>query len=260
MVSEREQIKSSDIMYKDDLVCILKPEIKKGIIILTNYTQPPGERLSISGLKTGKKLHEEGVQFGRTIIHPYIFFSAPYYSREIDYTTLETEIYSSFGKNQLIPNRIFIRVDPDQTFVFSSEIRAKIPTPFFCILDGRLLTSNELSSTHMKFIMKRTDDRFEELNNRYYNNEINKSKKTLSNYLTIIKYNENILNPVYNLYTSRAKPFESYIEYPYSIEDSNDLALESSIEYPYNIYPIERNSEILVSIPHLTREYFVLCT
>lgn len=28
-----EPIKESDIMYKDDLVCILKPEVKKGIII-----------------------------------------------------------------------------------------------------------------------------------------------------------------------------------------------------------------------------------
>jgi hypothetical protein len=28
----------------------------------------------------------------------------------------------------------------------------------------------------------------------------------------------------------------------------------------FNIYPIEKMSEILVSIPHLTPNYFVLCT
>jgi hypothetical protein len=43
-----------DIMYQDDLVCILRPNIKKGIIIWSNYTQPPNmESLSILGLKTG---------------------------------------------------------------------------------------------------------------------------------------------------------------------------------------------------------------
>ena len=46
-------IEESDIMYQDDLVCILKPEVKKGIIVLTNYEQPPNtESLCILGLKT----------------------------------------------------------------------------------------------------------------------------------------------------------------------------------------------------------------
>jgi hypothetical protein len=91
-----------DIMYQDYLVCILRPDIKKGIIIWSNYIQPPNmDSLSTLGLKTGKKLKEEGVDFGRSKIHPYIFFRAPYISTDIDYSTIETEIISSFGQELL---------------------------------------------------------------------------------------------------------------------------------------------------------------
>ena len=34
-----EPITIEDIMYQDNLVCILRPNVKKGIIILTNYTK-----------------------------------------------------------------------------------------------------------------------------------------------------------------------------------------------------------------------------
>jgi hypothetical protein len=33
-----EPIEEGDIMYRDELVCILKPHVKKGIIVWTNYT------------------------------------------------------------------------------------------------------------------------------------------------------------------------------------------------------------------------------
>jgi hypothetical protein len=239
-----EPIEQSDIMYQDDLVCILRPNVKKGIIIWTHFTQPVGmDSLCNLGLKTGKQLQEEGIEFGRSKIHPYVFFRAPYYSRDIDYTSVEREIISSYGERQIETEpRVFIRVDPDKTFVFSSEIRAKIPAVYFHISDGHLITNQELSSTHSKFFMPITDERYRELYNEYYNSEINKSKKTLSEYLIIIKENE--LRPeikIYNLYSSRK------------------VLLGSSI-YPYDHGPIERMSEILVSIPHLTPNYFVLCT
>jgi len=112
-----------DIMYQDELVCILKPAVKKGIVVWTHFTQPAGmNTLCRLGLKTGKQLQSEGIDFGRSKIHPYIFFRAPYYSRDIDYTSVETEIFSSYGEIGTEP-RVFIRVDPHRTFVFSSEIR-----------------------------------------------------------------------------------------------------------------------------------------
>ena len=212
----------ADVKYQDDLVCILKPEIRKGIIIWSHYTQPPDlDSLCISGLKTGEQLHSEGIKFGRNKIHPHIFFRAPYYSRDIDYSTPEKEIISSFGENQIGREpRVFIRVDPDRTFVFSSEIRAKKP-----------------DEPH----------------------EINRSKKTLSKYLEVIADNARIFpslfplidtkkQAAYDLYTSKLVPIP------------NNGISYAKLNYPLDNARIETNSEILVSIPHLTPDYYVLCT
>jgi len=245
-------------MYQDDLVCILHPEVKKGIIIYTHYIQQPGmNSLCTLGLKTGKKLQEEGIDFSRNKIHPYIFFRAPYYSREINYSTPETEIISSFGeeknyfgKTQIeMENYVYIRVDPDRTFVFSSEIRAKNPQ------------------------------------------DIQRSKKTLSNYLSIIANNAIIYSrfiepsyitkkrAAYNLFTSELIPVplnetyngggfddNTFFSSRRRVRVDNDEPIfmrarhREDIIYPLDTSPIERNSEILISIPHLTPDYFVLCT
>jgi hypothetical protein len=219
-----EPIKENDIMYQDDLVCILRPEIKKGIIIWSHYTQPHGmNSLCKTGLKTGKLLQEEGIDFGRTTIHPYIFFRAPYYSNEIDYSTPNTEIISSYGEEQIgIEQRVFIRVDPDKTFVFSSEITGKYSPQY------------RYNSPEYKRDMLI---------------QLNASKKTLSEYLIIIKQNKDLKMDdnkkyLYNLYSSVKKEFPK----------------QYNLNYPWDNDSIEKNSEILVSIPHLTPEYFVLCT
>ena len=236
-IEQIEQIEQSDIMYKDDLVCILKPDVKKGIIIWTRFTQPEGMgSLCELGLKTGKKLKEEGVNFGRTKIHPYIFFRAPYYSRDIDYASVETEIISSYGEGQIgTKSRAFIRVDPDKTFVFSSEIRDVVKHPKW---------------------------------NGIEENIINNSKKTLSDYLKIIKENMEITKNVkdnyqiwYNLFSSRAVLFPNRVS-DEEEEDGEDKYEKEEDHYPgpFDDRPIEENSEIRVSIPHLTPDYFVLCT
>ena len=219
MISGSEEpIEQSDIMYQDDLVCILRPDVKKGIIVYTHYTQPAGmDSLCNLGLKTGKQLQEEGVNFGRSKIHPYIFFRAPYYSRAIDYSTPEKEIISSYGEGKIgVKQHVFIRVDPDKTFVFSSEIRD---------------------------VYKHTIwyDKVDTI--------IGNSKKTLSEYLEIINENMKIKEEPgkkiwYNLFSSEARLFP----------------VKFSPKEPFNDQKIERNSEILVSIPHLTPDYFVLCT
>lgn len=203
-------------MYEDDLVCILRPYIKKGIIIWSNYTQPPNmPSLLTLGLKTGKKLKEEGVDFGRSKIHPYIFFRAPYLSVDIDYSTIETEIISSFGQELLErvnESKVFIRVDPDKTFVFSSEIRVN----FFNEADTKIFDSKKKLSEYLRII------------------KINLEIETL-----VSNKNKKIL---YNLKSSEARLFQN---------TTNPGKLFSNA-------PINRNSEILVSIPHLTSDYFVL--
>lgn len=212
-------------MYQDDLVCILKPEVKKGIVVWTHYTQPEGvPSLCESELKTGKQLHNERINFGRSIVHPYIFFRAPYYSRPIDYDAVDKEIFSSYDELDKA-GKIFIRVDPDKTYVFSSEIR----TEFSPNISHKL----KFNSDEYKAVMDR---------------EVNKSKKTLSEYLLIINNNlqmkrEPETQRAYHLYYSEAK----------------DFSLKYNVDYPFDKKPINKNSEILVSIPHLTNNYFVMC-
>jgi hypothetical protein len=218
-MGEPNPIQQSDIKYKDELVCILNPDVKKGIIVWTEYNQPAEmDSLCNSGLKTGVQLKSEGVDFGRSKIHPYIFFRAPYYSSDIDYTSVETEINSSYGEGQISESRVFIRVDPDNTFVFSSEIR----------------------DIFKHSVWYGTED-----------NMINNSKKTLSKYLEIINNNREIIENVksdkkiwYNLFTSKAVLFP----------------IAADPKEPFDDEPIQTNSEILVSIPHLTPDHFVLCT
>jgi hypothetical protein len=225
-----EPIDESDIMYKDDLVCILKPNVKKGIIVWTEYTQPQEmNSLCELGLKTGQQLKSEGVEFGRITEHPYIFFRAPYYSRDINYTSIETEIKSSYGEGQIKEKRFFIRVNPDETFVFSSELRDVNP------------------------------------------DDINKSKKTLSKYLQIIKNNSDTYksdtyknstnitkgHPVYNLITSKLIPVPASTYSKFGMD-----RMDTFERRPNNntTLPIQKNSEILVKLPHLTPNYFVLCS
>ena len=224
---KRSQLMYSDIMYKDKYVCILKPKAKRGIIVRGIYIRPKGiTSLCKLGLKSGKKLHSESVEFGRNIIHSYIFFRAPYIStpeENIDYSSIKKQIISSYGEDELdfkIPlynedtTFVYIRVDPNKTFVFSSDIRINFP---------------------------------------YDEKKIQSSIKTLSEYLKIIEDNKIIeANKTtdeqiwYNLFTSKAElhplNFNGYCG------DRN-----------WTINPIKLNSEILVQRDHLTPDFFVYC-
>jgi hypothetical protein len=191
----------SDIMYQDDLVCILYPHVKKGILVFTRYKQPPGMKsLCELGLKTGRQLQAEGVHFGRSVYHPYSFFRAPYYAGHIDYSTIETEVISSFGTRLDYRNIMFIRVDPDRTSVFSSEIRPKL------------------------------------MGQRQYEQFLLNSKKTLSDYLRII-YNNMLIEqqippgkrPWWNLFDSRVSLFPIYVESVNFPFDSSPINLNSEI-------------------------------
>ena len=145
----------------------------KGILIRTGFTQPEGTDLHVDGLKTGKRLHAEGNNFGRTTHHSNIFFRAPYFApdpkADAAPKTIEEEIMGLYGG--LGKSMIYIRVDPDKTYVYSSEIRA----------------SREY----------------------YYNQDIiNNSRKTLTEYFEVIRENalHNLEGASYHLYSSRVYP------------------------------------------------------
>jgi hypothetical protein len=225
-----------DIMYQDNDVCILRPEVKKGVLVFSNYVQPKNSpSLCETGLKSGKQLHNEGINFGRVVYHPYIFFRAPFYSNPIDYSSIDTEIESSFGKDLGNRTRVWIRVDPDRTYIYSSELR-----------------------------MSEARERM-----------LRASRKTMTNYLKIIGENRSIVPgpeqvPKYHLVSSqkmlfpkRARPFRflnnsTNYNNPFSRFSYNNN--KPNYNSMINTQPIERNSEVLVAKNHLTPEYFVRCT
>lgn len=215
-----KKILDTDIKYSDEKVTILHPYVKKGVLIVTFFTPPDSdENLRETGLKTGKKLHEEGIDFGRSKIHPYIFFRAPLSDDclESNPDSPQQELiqnYDIFEKYaHMFPHYIAIRVDPDKTKVYSSEMRAQ------------------------------------GFGDKKFETEYKRSEKTMTEYLKIIKQNslkENTYithNICYNLITCEKKLFEKTF----------------NPSYPFDDVPIERNSEVLVQVPHLTPDYFVEC-
>jgi hypothetical protein len=201
------EITDEDIKYQDFYVCILHPYVNKGVIVWHNYNKKEGVDLEEEGLKSGYLLNKEGINYGRRTHYPYIFFRAP-----------EKE-YNNIGEITNNPNRIYIRVDPDRTMIFSSEIR-------------RQFSANCYYGTPKYYLM--------------IWNELLKSRKTLREYFFIVEENERINKTIdekilYNLYTSKKLIIHK----------------NASYEYPYDINNINRNSEILVFIQHLTKDYFV---
>ena len=240
-MEQQTDIKDKDIKYQDEDVAILHPKSNKGILIWTNYNQPENAPdILTTGLKTGEQLQKEGIEFGRAVYHPYIFFRAPYRKPrkpvEVDKRTPIHEAVSYYDNDfmKYSKNKIFIRVDPDQTYVYSSEIRV-------------YMASAAYHSTK-------------------YNNELKKSRKTLTEYLNIlsdnesrIKHKEEGTRPIYNLYTSRIECFISpSILYPPTRDLFHKNDSYNTRNYPNNEAPVNRTSEILVRLPHLTPDYFAM--
>jgi hypothetical protein len=202
-------ITDEDIKYMDADVCILFPDSQKGVIVWTSQTTIEGIDILRDGIKSGWLLNKEGIRYGRITNHPYIFFRAP------------DKKYTDIGECPKYDNRFYIRVDPDRTFVFSSELRRKY-TP-------------QCKYGTLEYISK-------------INENLVKSRKTLTQFLDIIEENDNnkdIDNGqrfVYNLLTSRKIIQTTY----------------HPIKYPYDYIDVKKSSEILVHIPHLTPDFLIL--
>ena len=219
-----EDVVNEDILYKDYDVCILKPDVKKGVMIFSNI---PNESIYEDGLKTGKQLKKEGIDFGRSMIHNYSFFRAPTFLRPIIRNSIKSEIESFFDPSVAFSPRlkIWMRIDPKQTFVYSSEIRAKFG-PLF-----RFGTPEYLDNLEK---------------------EVSKSRKPMIEYFRILQENSLLIDeananpdciqkPWYNLFSSRVQMFPNTY----------------NLQYPWDIENINENSEVLVRVNNLTPDFFV---
>jgi len=254
-----DPISKEDILFQDADICILKPDVKKGVLIFTDYKKP-ADMLSLceAGIKTGAQLHREGVNFGKTMIHDYIFFKAPYLSKPIDYASIDTEIASSFGSREsALPSRIWIRIDPEKSYVYSSEIRQHF-------------RPSMISYGTPEYLSAVTE-------------EVRKSRKPMNSYLQILGENERAIaeitpgvKPFYDLIRSKVALFRipTPISYKLNISINNtgersflDRGVPPSFSdsrgspgYPWDSNNINRHSEVLCRIPHLTPDFFVKCS
>lgn len=202
-------ITDEDIKYMDDNVCILFPDSQKGVIVWTCQETVNGIDILKDGIKSGWLLNKECVDYGRITHYPYIFFRAP------------DKKYTDIGECTKRANRFYIRVDPDRTMVFSSELRAKYPP--LCKYGT------------LEYISK-------------INENLIKSRKTLTRFLDIIQENDERIDIdngqifVYDLITSR-KMIQP---------------MRHDIEYPYDYMDVKISSEILVHFPHLTPDFLII--
>jgi hypothetical protein len=213
-----EDVLQEDILYQDYDVCILKPDVKKGILIYSSINE---ESILTDGLKTGKQLKKDGIDFNRLMVHNYSFFRAPKFLHPIIRDSTQSEIESFFDSDFSSQLKVWIRIDPKQTFVYSSEIRATF-APNFAFGTPEYLNMLE--------------------------QEVLKSRKPMIEYFKILQENSLVhANPMqklcYNLFSSRVQMF------PVTVDT----------KYPWNDYNINRNSEVLVRVNNLTPNFFVKC-
>ena len=215
-----DNILPEDVILETSNVCILKPEVKKGVLIFHSY---PAERFELikSGLKSNNTLLKEGFKTLCKIPHKCIFFKAPYQKPSvIDYSSPIKEISSVYQltEKELNPeffqHKIWIRVDPRRTNTFSSEIRDIFTYPKHYQKPGYLQNS----------------------------------KKTMLSYFDIIESNKQIIEsnpdlmPIFNLFSSKVVMRQT---------------LPVKFKSPMNKYFINLNSEVLVETSHLPPKYFV---
>ena len=115
-----------DVKYRDDRVCILHPASKRGVLVMTRVRGVSKSKLKRDGLKSDKRLAEEG-KGGKKKQHPYVFFRAPYYSMldqsQEPYSCDAECSIAAYGDQQVDGTHVYIRVDPALTMVYSSDIR-----------------------------------------------------------------------------------------------------------------------------------------
>ena len=214
-------VTDDDVYFQIDEVCILKPNVKKGVIIKHCYGDRDLSDVMTDGLKSGKELSRNGIDFGRTRIHDSIFFRSPYLPildpEVIDRSSVQSEIIASFGT--IDKKCVYIRVDPTRTYTFSSEIRAKFRNPY-----GSGMSDEKA-----------------------INIQVGNSKKLLTKYFDVLEQNKH-LTPTAQTPTAYWNLFSSQKQYfPTAFRG----------QYPWDICAIERNSEVLVKTGQLSSDSFV---
>lgn len=224
---------TSKILFQNEDVCILNPNSDEGIEIFTRLDisrfdnfKLENDNINKNGLYSYNEIKRLYPNFGLTDRHnkdpnhnDLIFFRAPYH-----YDTASFDTLYSTKQNKLKINDsgciATIKIDPKQTYVYSSEIRAignyrdllRSRIPLMTYFD-RLKENEELISFYkLQYDLKQTTN--------------------------IITYRKSIIKVNYTKYNSNNYYFNYDISYP-------------NMDY----FPIEKNSEIVVKLPNIPAEW-----
>jgi hypothetical protein len=137
-----EQITVDDIAYEDDYICVLKNNVKKGVLLYTCLDN------------SGKS------QIINPVSNLGISFLAPSDSPDsINYTSIDQEIGCLFYTNQntikgffSLPNSVgyFIRVDPDKTYVVNDLLNTRLFNVPRTIRDAIFLNSRKTLTQYLE--------------------------------------------------------------------------------------------------------------
>lgn len=124
----------TDVVYQDDNICILKPTSTRGIVVRTHIPANLCAQIWSDGLKSAKKMYnDKGIVPRVGFLWDNVFFRAPFHELNYDGPTDEDlldpiydhnyeQAYDAYDKAPDTQNFIYIRIDPDHSFVYSSEI------------------------------------------------------------------------------------------------------------------------------------------
>jgi len=221
----------SDILFQNDDVCVLKPDSPRGILIFSRVRlnkskyktdeefEKARHNICSEGLYSHNELRTQKPELGLTPRATHddhdnlIFFRAPFTP---DITTFESAYECSAPSDLNFENEthiitVLLRIDPERTFVYSSEIRAVKPE------------------------------------------SIKGSRKPMMEYLAQIAKNKQIQRPKINPFNY--KMVANLLTY----EQSYRLNSVKSV-FPYKEYfPINRNTEVVIKIPHIPGDWLHSC-
>lgn len=261
---------ASDILFQDRDVCILKPDSDRGILIYTISRPRFGgntKTVCQEGLLSYNELlkrHPEYKLKPRLGLYinsnhnDLIFFRAPFTS---DVNSFESSYNGESPKDMLSkysPETIVtIRIDPDLTWVYSSEIRVMGSY-------SNLLRSRIPMRAYLEKLKTMPKEYLKNGKNMYANiityEKVFKNSKNVPVSRSIFNnwgLSNNNWNPNNDYgYNNEEENYENYEENEYN----NDNKGNRGGAYPLvKHFPIERNAEVVVKIPHIPPEWFVSC-
>ena len=227
------------VIFQDNNICILHPQCPHGILIRTRIPLDMIDTVRRDGLKSGARLRSEGVEV-RMFNWNCVFFQAPCsyvepMHSDYSHTNDRAQVEEAYGGGSCDrPDYVYIRVDPEFTSVFSSEINAAFRSD---LIPGRPTTLKHQSfynSAAMEWLMRIRDC----------------SRKSLAQYLTIIRNNAMFMEDRVGI----PQPKFQWNLYSSKVEEASDM---QRILYPCDPHDVSQNSEVIINLEVIPPEWWV---